>query len=68
VLILCTDFFTVPDVVRLMNVLMIKYNIECYLHYNAGLPRIYIPRREVSKVLAIVQPHMCSFFMYKLLG
>lgn len=30
-LILCTDSFTVPDVVRLMNVLLIRYNIESSL-------------------------------------
>lgn len=32
---LCTDSFTLKDVVILMNVLLIKYNIRSNLH-NAG--------------------------------
>jgi hypothetical protein len=29
--VLCTDSFTVPDVVRLMNVLIVRYQLECTL-------------------------------------
>jgi hypothetical protein len=32
--ILCTDSYTILDVVRLMNVLMIKYRLECTLRYT----------------------------------
>jgi hypothetical protein len=35
-LLLCTDAFTTPDVVRLMNVLMVRYNIACTLRYHVG--------------------------------
>jgi hypothetical protein len=31
-LILCTNSFSIQDVVRLMNVLMIRYRLECTLH------------------------------------
>ena len=33
-LILCTDSFTIQDTVRLMNVLIIRYNLECNLRYH----------------------------------
>jgi hypothetical protein len=65
-LILCTDSFTVPDVVRLMNLLLIRYNMESSLTYSDGLPRIAIPVQEVPKVIAIVHPYMHPFFLYKL--
>jgi hypothetical protein len=31
-LILCTNSFSLPDIVRLMNVLMIRYSLECTNH------------------------------------
>jgi hypothetical protein len=33
-----------------MNVLLIKYNINSTYHVSKGLPRIYIPRKEVYKI------------------
>lgn len=31
-LLLCTDSFTIQEVVLLMNILIIKYNLKCTLH------------------------------------
>jgi len=31
-LIICTNSYSVQDVVRLMNVLMIRYRLECTIH------------------------------------
>lgn len=45
-MVLCTDGFTVVEVVRLMNVLIYRYEINCSLIYSAGLPRIYIGRAD----------------------
>jgi LAGLIDADG DNA endonuclease family len=39
---LCTDSYTVSDIVRLMNVLMVKYSLDCTLYYHGVYPRIYI--------------------------
>ena len=41
-LILCTHNYSIQDVVRLMNVLMIKYRLICTLRMNKGKPTIYI--------------------------
>jgi hypothetical protein len=43
-LILCTDSFSNPDVVLLINVLIVKYQLESSLQMYDGLPRIYIKR------------------------
>jgi hypothetical protein len=42
-LILCTDSFTIPDVVRLMNVLILRYGLDCTLRIHSDkYPRIHI--------------------------
>ena len=42
-LLLCTDSYSIKEVVILMNVLMIRYNIYCNIHsYNNRYPKIYI--------------------------
>lgn len=42
-LLLYTDCFTIINVFTLINVLIIKYNINCTLRYHKShLPRIYI--------------------------
>lgn len=42
-LILCTDSYSVKDVVRLINVLIVKYRLKFTLHYHGPThPRIYI--------------------------
>ena len=39
---LCTDSFSNYDIVRLMNVLLIRYNINSSLVQTSGKSRIYI--------------------------
>lgn len=65
-LLLCTDGFTVPEVCKLMNVLMIRYGLNCTLQYYAGLPRIYIPAKDLGRLRLIVEPYMHQFSKYKL--
>ena len=66
-LVLCTDSFTIPEVVHLMNVLMIKYRLECTLQFHSPTqPRIYIRRRSMPLLCSIVIPYMHSSMYYKL--
>ena len=64
---LCTDSYTVQDVVRLMNVLIIRYELKCTLHKasNDKGYRIYISRSSVGKVVEIVKPHIIPSMYYK---
>ena len=39
---LCTDSYSIEDVVRLMNVLFIRYDLKCTLHVYENRYRIYI--------------------------
>jgi hypothetical protein len=67
-LIICTDSYTIQDVVRLMNVLILRYDLKCTLHKSSnGLGyRIYISTNSVSKVVEIVKPHFISSMYYKI--
>jgi len=63
---LCTDSFTIPEVVRLINVLMIRYRLDCTLQIHHGHPRIYIRARSITRLRSIVLPFMHSSMYYKL--
>jgi hypothetical protein len=43
---LCTDSYPIEDVIRLMNVLIIRYDLKCTLHKSKNHYRIYISREE----------------------
>ena len=51
-----------------MNILMIRYGLNCRITYNAIGPGITFPKSELPKIRALVRPHMCQFSMYKLAG
>ena len=55
-LILCTDPYTIQDIVRLINVLIVRYRLECNLRYHTPTqPRIYIRERSMPILRTI--PH-----------
>lgn len=66
-LILCTDSYSMKDVVRLANVLMVKYRLDCSVYVKASMyPRIYIKAKSMSLLRTLVTQHMSSDMLYKL--
>lgn len=66
-LIICTDSYELVDIVRLMNVLIIRYELDCTLRFHSSTqPRIYIKENSMLKLRAIVEPYMCESMKYKL--
>jgi hypothetical protein len=63
---ICTDCFSIEDVVRLMNVILLKYNITTSLHKAKGLPRIYVPTKEMNKFRNVLNGYIIPFFSYKI--
>jgi hypothetical protein len=64
---LCTDSYSIEDVVRLINVLMIRYRLECTLRFHRPThPRINIRQRSMPLLRTILRPHMHSSMAYKL--
>ena len=72
-LILCTNSYSVQDVVRLMNVLMIRYRLESTIHLKRRQNQtvdymIYIRQKSIPLLRTIVIPYMHSSMLYKLGG
>jgi len=66
-LVLSTDCYSLSDVVRLMNVLIIRYELVCTLHKKReNQYRIYISSRSMPRLKGIVVPYMHETMLYKL--
>lgn len=65
---ICTDSYSTQDVVRLMNVLIIRYDLKCTLHKASNKCGyiIYISRNSLYKVKEIVKPYFIPSMVYKL--
>lgn len=62
-----TDSYTVSDIVRLINVLIIKYRLDCTLRYHTPTqPRLYIRERSMPILRDLVKPHMTKSMLYKI--
>ena len=67
-LILCTECFTNEEVVRLINVLMIKFQLECSIHTQEKYKVIYIKSKSIKKNLHHLIPYIHPTMMYKFKG
>jgi hypothetical protein len=66
-LVICTDSYTVQDVVRLINVLIIRYRLDCRLRKHAPTNfRIYIRQGSMPLLRTIVSPFFHPSMLYKL--
>jgi hypothetical protein len=78
-LVLCTDSFTIKEVVFLMNILKIKFDINSTIRFVTSispydllktrkkkLPRIYINGENFDKVKLFIEPYILNCFLYKI--
>jgi hypothetical protein len=66
-LLLCTDSYTIKEIVLLINVLIIKYDVHCTIRYYKQIyPRIYILKESLFKLREIILPYMDKSMIYKL--
>ena len=56
----------VKEVVLLMNILLIKYDIKSTIHFDNNRPRIYINKKELNKIIPFIKPYFVKHFLYKL--
>ena len=65
-LIICTDSYSIEEVVRLINVLIIRYRLECTIRvHRKNQYRIYIRQNSIASLLSIVSPYMHLSMLYK---
>jgi len=69
-LVLCTNSYSIKDVVKLMNVLMIRYKLECNIREFRSNRKveymIYIKHGSMPLLRTIVKSYMCTSMLYKL--
>lgn len=66
-LLLCTDSFTIPEVIKIMNVLIIRYQLNCTLRFHTPTqPRIYIREGSMPKLRIILEPYIIPSMKYKI--
>jgi len=66
-LIICTDSYKIEDVAKLINVLKIRYNIDCILRFHTPTqPRITIRTKSIGILRNLVMPYMHNSMLYKL--
>lgn len=78
-LILCTDSFSYYDINILINILIIKYNINPKIRYHLSYkpsdilklnkslkPRIIIYKSDYNKIKYLIRPYILNCFLYKL--
>ena len=63
---LCTDKLTLPEVVLLINLLIIKFDINPTLHKEKNNYRIYINKADLNKIRPHLLPHFVDHFLYKI--
>jgi hypothetical protein len=64
---LATESYSIKEIVLLMNVLTIRYNLNCSLHARYGdRYRIYISSKSMAQLRSIVEPHMDRSMLYKI--
>lgn len=62
------DSFTVKELVFIINILNIKFNLDCSLHYQRNNPILYIKSKSIKKNLHNLLPYMHDSMKYKILG
>ena len=63
---LCLDSYNIPEVVTLINVLIIKYRLVCTLQQDKDKARIYILRSSMETLRTIVKPYIIPEMLYKI--
>jgi hypothetical protein len=66
--VICSDNFTIYEVIQIMNILRIKFILDCTMHFDNGYPRIYILKSSMATLFNLVNPYILPSVQYKLKG
>jgi len=76
-LILCTDSYSFKEIVILMNILKLKFNVDSSIHYHTSITpnnkiskekvgRIYINKNNLDKIKHFIKPYFVKSMLYKI--
>jgi TRAP-type mannitol/chloroaromatic compound transport system permease small subunit len=64
--ILCTDNFSLQEVILLVNILIIKFNIKPTIQKEKNKFRIYINEKSLISIKPFILPYFVDHFLYKI--
>jgi hypothetical protein len=65
-LVLCTDNFSLHEVVLLVNILIIKFDIKPTIQKEKDKFRIYLNEKSLIKIKPFILPFFVDHFIYKI--
>jgi len=65
-LVINTQSFNLKEVILLINILIIKFDIKPRLQNDRGKYRIYINRKDLNKIKDQIYPYFVNHFLYKI--
>jgi len=76
-LILCTDSYSLKEIVILMNILKIKFNVDSSIQYHTSITpnnilsnkkvgRIYINKKNLDKIKPFIKSYFVKSMLYKI--
>lgn len=65
-LILCTDNFSLQEVVLLVNILIIKFDIKPTIQKEKNKFRIYLNEKSLIQIKPFILPYFVDHFLYKI--
>lgn len=64
-IVLCTDNFTLKEVVLLLNILNIKFDLDCKIHIDNKYYRIFFNKKSLNKIFNYIKPYFEDHFWFK---
>jgi LAGLIDADG DNA endonuclease family len=63
-----TESFTLEEVISIISLFKLKFNLDCTIHFQRNKPIIYIKSKSIKKNLSHLLPFMHPDMLYKVLG
>jgi hypothetical protein len=63
-----TQCYTIKEQVIIINVLIVKFRLDCSIHKHKNSYVIYLKRKSLLRNIDYLLPHMHPSMMYKIYG